>query len=511
MKNTQKLSFKFKFLIYLMILLCLGMLIVSYVWTLLKNYENSQPERLVEEQIEIMIASANDGTLWNKYALPNVAESKFESTNARELYTTLIKQGDLSYKLKPGTFSETGMVYEILCGDNLVIANVALESVGEPITKLAVFTIQEWETSSVDVVIDAKDYSIEAPEDFTVTVNGIELDKSTATTLADGSVKYICENIIVTPKITITSPDGQAANYKLSGTRVKTVIYDYSLTLPATLTVKLNGETHPGEDLGDGTTRHGIRSLTEPEVEISDLMGNTVTYTGGNTIPLTYCQVITDERYTVTVNNVVVPDTMKTFSDNPDYEHIAAYVNDMPKIVTYNVAVLLEDARIIAATEDGKAVFINTAEKVCDITDYKTGNDVPEEISAEIDVLATAKKWSLFMSKDLTGNNYGFWDLANSLVKDSYLYNVAYKYATGIDITFTSIHTLKNPPFVNETVDNFKWITEDCFSVDIGFDKLMVLGDGRDLTDTMYSTFYFVKNEHTGNAWKLIQIKEIVE
>lgn len=511
MNKKPKLSFKYKYLVCVTLLLCVALIAVAYVWTLLDEYENSQPERRVEEQIELLRESAIDGTIWNKYALPDVPECKYESIDFRELYTTLLKNNEISYKLKPGTFSETSLAYEIVWEDKYVLADVTLESVGEPVTKLAVFTIQEWEPSSVDIVVNAQTYTVEAPADFTVTVNGITLDTSEASPLADGSVKYTCENIIVSPTVVITSPDGEVATYKQSGRRYKTVFYDFSLTLPSSLTVYLNGQLHEGVEVGDGTVRHEIRELNEPEVKITDLMGNTVEYTGGSSLPLTFCQVIVDDNFSLTINGENAPDSMKTLSDNPDYEHIKDYATDVPQIATYNIVVVLDGARIVALDEDSGAVLIDTTVKSHNITNRKTGSEVPEEVAAEIDVLATAKKWSLFMSKDLTGNNYGFWDLANSLVKDSYLYNVAYKYATGIDITFTSIHSLKNPPFVNETVDNFKWITDDCFSVDIGFDKQMVLGDGRDLTDSMYSTFYFVKNDRTGNTWKLIQIKEIVE
>ena len=86
---------------------------------------------------------------------------------------------------------------------------------------------------------------------------------------------------------------------------------------------------------------------------------------------------------------------------------------------------------------------------------------------------------------------------------------MATKYANGIDITFTSIHTLDNPPFTNESVGNFIRISENCFSVDISFDKNMVLSDGNCITDSMNDRFYFVKYAESG-TWKLVCMKEIV-
>jgi hypothetical protein len=73
-----------------------------------------------------------------------------------------------------------------------------------------------------------------------------------------------------------------------------------------------------------------------------------------------------------------------------------------------------------------------------------------------------------------------------------------------------------NPPFTNETVRNFTWLTDNCFSVDISFDKHMLLSSGMQVTDSMNSRFHFVKYDSTNDwvdnpTWKLVNIKEIVE
>ena len=511
MNTKQKISFKFKYLVYVMILICLALLATAYVWILLNDYENSQPEKQVEAVINDLKAEAADGSIWNSYAFPEATTSIYEDIDLRSIYQTEFAEGDLTYKLKPGTLDEDSLVYIIINDSDSVLAEVTLRSLGDPVTKLAIFPIQNWEIDNVEIFADLKSYTIDAPDDFTVTVNGITLGEEQKETLNDGTVKYTVDNLFAVPNIVITSPDGEIASHKISGTRVKTEYYDYSLTIPASITVYLNGEIHVGEDLGDGTVRHKIRSLTEPEVELEDEFGIFLTYSGGNTLPLTYCQIIADDTYTLSINNIPFPESMMTVSDNPDYEHLEGFVDDLPKTVTYNIAVLMDEAPIAATDATGKTIFIDPSVYSRDLTSTATGASVPESIAAEIDVLAIAKKWSLFMSKDLTGANYGFWDLANHLVKGSYRYDVAYKYATGIDITFTSIHTLKDPAFANENVTNFRWITDDCFAVDISFDKLMTLGDGRDLVDTMNSTFYFAKNANTGNTWKILEIKEIVE
>jgi len=144
---------------------------------------------------------------------------------------------------------------------------------------------------------------------------------------------------------------------------------------------------------------------------------------------------------------------------------------------------------------------------VWDIASLKSGAPLPEDISNTVDVLNIAQTWSLFMSADIPSNDRGFQKMSQYLIKDSYLYTVAYKWVNSIDYTFISKHTLQNPAFTNVTIENYKKITDTCFSVDIGFNKNMIVL-GAPLVNTMHSTFTFVKYN---DQWKLVQIKEIVE
>ena len=135
---------------------------------------------------------------------------------------------------------------------------------------------------------------------------------------------------------------------------------------------------------------------------------------------------------------------------------------------------------------------------------------VPDEVAAEVDVLDIAKNWSLFMSNDLS-----FDKMSKYLIKGSYQYNVAVKYATGIDIKFVSGHGFPAVPFSQESVTNFVWISDDCFSVDISFVKHMILRTGVAVDDSMNDRFYFVKYDDTNDkvdnpTWKIASMKEIV-
>ncbi len=508
MKKKNISTFKYGYFVYVFALVFFALFAIVYVKTLLNQYESSQPERIVEAQIEKMTAAAQDGTVWATYEFPNIEYSKFDiDTDLEKTYADLFAEGELTYSIKQGTHSEDGLVYNVI-GDGSVLAEVSLREVGEPVTKLAVFTIQKWEFVSVKIVTGKADYKIDAPHDFSVTVNGIPL--TSADILEDGgdNIRYAVNGVHGKPEIVIKSPDGEIAEYKTAGTLIKTVYYDYSLTLPASLDVTLNGQASEGEYLEDGTVLHDIRALKKPSVQISDRYGNTVNYEGGSELPLSYIKILASESYTVTVDGASVPASAVHLSENPDYEHFSEYVDSLPKLATYDIAVLRDGADISVYDKSGAKVEYDRTLHMLDLTVVTSDDPVPASVAAEVDVLKVAEDWSRLMSKDLAGSAYGFYNYAPNLIEGSYLYNVAWKWVNSIDITFTSIHTLLNPPFTDEKVRNFTWITDNCFSVDISFVKQMRLGDGRVMEDPMNSRFHFVKYNST---WKLVNIKEIVE
>ncbi len=516
MKKKKISTFKYGYFVYVFALVFFALFAIVYVKTLLNEYESSQPERIVEAEIEKMTAAAKDGTLWGTYEFPEIEYSKFDSdTNLEKTYADILASGELTYSIKQGTHSEDSLVYNII-GDSTVIAEVALREVGEPVTKLAVFTIQDWEFVSVNIVTGKADYKIDAPHDFSVTVNGIPLTSADILENGGESIRYAVNGVHGKPEIVIKSPDGVTAEYKTAGTLIKTVYYDYSLTLPASLDVTVNGQASEGEHLEDGTVRYDIRALKKPSVQISDLYGNTVNYEGGSELPLTYIKILAMESYTVTVDGASVPASAVILSENPDYEHFADYVDSLPKLATYDIAVLRDGADISVFDKSGAEIEYDSALHVLDLTVVTSDAQVPESVAAEVNVLKIAEDWSRLMSKDLAGSAYGFYNYAPNLIEGSYLYNVAWKWVNSIDITFTSIHTLLNPPFTDEEVRNFTWITDNCFSVDISFVKQMRLGDGREIGDPMNSRFHFVKYDSTNDSvynptWKLVNIKEIVE
>ena len=257
---------------------------------------------------------------------------------------------------------------------------------------------------------------------------------------------------------------------------------------------------------------YNITLLAEPSVAISDVFGNAVYYEGGNQqLPLTCTSVTVGSNYTVQVNGAAVPSEAVSERINPEFTHFADYAENLPTLCTYNIAVLQDNAEITVIDPLGKPVTLEEGTSEHDLSSHAAVLDaVPHEVSSLVDVLQIAQMWSMFLTDDLS-----FEALEPHLIAGSYQHSVAVKYATGIDIQYTSKHTLFDPAFTENSVTNFTWITEDCFCVDISFVKHMRLYYGARVDDPMNDRFYFVYCDDTDNgvndpAWKLAGMKEIV-
>lgn len=116
------------------------------------------------------------------------------------------------------------------------------------------------------------------------------------------------------------------------------------------------------------------------------------------------------------------------------------------------------------------------------------------------------------MTDDLEGKNHGYATMNKLLIDDSYLQDVAWKWATGVDITFTSVHKLGKDPFVDEEITDFVRYSDKCFSCTVKFKKHMILAGNMTVMDTVDSTFYFVDVAENGKepVWLIADIRENV-
>lgn len=510
--ERKLISFKCVYLIYLSILTLLVSGCIGYVYVLLNKYEEQRPERQVKLAIEKLAADASSGEFWNRYPLKEIEKGIYEEhLDIKGNYLAMFDEEKLTFSKKVGMYEENVLYYVIENGER-ELAEVKLKAMGPSETKLAVLNFREWKTEYVKPMLEKGEYSISVPNDFQVVVNGIALTSENMVESNDNEVTYVVHDVYQEPIFEIADRNGNEVSYAVHDYQVNAEFYNYSLTLPSALTVELNGEVCQGEKLEGNRIRYDICVLTKPEMNITDYYGNIVRYEGGDELPLTYITILADSRYAVEVSGKAVPEKAVSGYENPEYKALSALVKGLPQIKEYDIAVLEADAEIKVTDETGNPVSFDKSQKMLDFTlQTKVFDTVPEEVSAEVDVLKVAQIWSLFMSQDAS-----FKQLEKYLIPDSYQYDVVKKYATGVDITFTSAHTLANPAFTDASVTNFSWITEECFSVDISFVKHMIVGSGKRVDDLMNDRFYFVKYDATDDgidngAWKIASMKEIVE
>ncbi len=288
--------------------------------------------------------------------------------------------------------------------------------------------------------------------------------------------------------------------------------YEFTLTAPASVIVKSNGTVLQGT-IRDGTASYDVRSLTPLNVEIGDILGNSVPYDQGNLPTFTDYQVTIPASYTICGAE---PVSIEAASLQPieELKYVKEYCPDVPDAATYILRLLSSQPDFRILDSDGNDVDFTVENRQVTLVGDFAGQD-SLSLSVDIDPLAVAKLWSLFMTNDLTGANHGYGQLSPYLIKGSYLQDVAWQWASGIDITFTSTHTLKEPPFQVETASNYVVYSENCFSCDIRLEKKLVLTrTGEEVNDIINSTFYFVNYDDTDNGkddphWVLVDYREI--
>ncbi len=510
--SKRKSSFRLFYLIYVAVLAALIAVAVVSVNTLLLHYEAAQPQVAVRAAAEQLADDVRSGAFERKYPLAQVEPGPLEQgRDLHKEYLALYTDGELSVSEKSGSHAEDELFY-LVERDGFPLAEVKLKAQGPAVTKLAVFTMRDWAVESVTPIWQAHEYTLRVPSSFTVQVNGMALQADPGTTGAGRQTTYTVSGLYLKPEFVIADGEGVCAPYALKNNRVMAEYFDYSLTLPTTLNVTLNGNPYTGNPTGDGLVRYDITRVTEPTVVVADCFGNTLTYDGSAPLPLTYAAITADSTDTVQVNDAPVPQQAISTRVNPEYVHFADYVPGLPQLCTYSIAILQDNAQITVIDDQaGTPVVLDSQGTDYDFTARGDAlPSVPEQIARQVDVLTVAQSWSKFLTRDL-----GFQTLEQYLIPGSYQYQAAHRYATGEDIKFISKHTLADPAFTDISVDNFLWITEDCFSVDIRFVKHMRLYYGAMVEDPMNDRFYFVRYDATNDGvanptWKLASMKEIV-
>lgn len=293
---------------------------------------------------------------------------------------------------------------------------------------------------------------------------------------------------------------------------IKAVLSNYSLSLPPSVKVTLNGEELIGSVSSEEPEKlvYNISAFGTPKLLVSDTVGNVLECTSGTKIDISEYKITIPDNFTLKIDGREVSPLTAQKRENPSYVNVSEYCGDMPELLDFECAVLGSEPLIEIYDTVGNSIEYEMEENTVSVTEQPSYSDIPpEELLSYIDPMSAAKDWSLFLTKDLSGSNYGFGTLAKYLAEGSYLYDVAWKYANGIDITFTSNHSF--PSFTDEKLSNYIRYTENCFSCDIFFNKHMVLGSGSHVIDTMNSRFYFVNNGTADTPnWVIVDIREII-
>lgn len=242
----------------------------------------------------------------------------------------------------------------------------------------------------------------------------------------------------------------------------------------------------------------GLLKYEKYEVEriIPHLENGLIYYT--ITLPNNYKLLVDGQEY-----------TEKTKEENIPNLEFMYYNENMPKLVTYELKNLEHSVKLEAEDFNGEKVNLKQDGIHYQLEGYKKANTWEEarKYIGEIDIETIAKNWSLFLTKDLNGERYGFGTIKKYLLEDTEMWKKAYNWAHSIDITFTSSHTLKNPPFTNIKIENFVIYDTNAFSCEVYLEKHMIV-KGKEQTDIMHDTMSFIKEK---NEWKLMNIKGITD
>ena len=250
---------------------------------------------------------------------------------------------------------------------------------------------------------------------------------------------------------------------------------------------------------GDTVTEFGVLSYKKLSTkEIKPNMNRGIYYYDIE-IPSNYKVYLDDKE--ITLN--------KKLENYKNLNNIYEFSNNTPKKAKYELNNINKDSKIVIKDFlDNDVKYEIKNNKLIFNEEKYTMDKVKDILKVNINPLEFAKKWSLLMSDDLIGTYHGFYTISNYMVKDSNVYKRAYTWATGIDITFTSTHNLKNPPFTDESVKDCIIYSEDLFSADVYFKKhIRVNSTNIDKTDIFSQRIYFTKINDT---WKVAYMTTVL-
>ena len=217
--------------------------------------------------------------------------------------------------------------------------------------------------------------------------------------------------------------------------------------------------------------------------------------------------VYVNSNYDLYINDIKVgDDDLLSKEEIKEYSEVYDKV-DLPYENHYKITNLTKKPKIKVMSGNDEIKVTNEKSTYYGVSYFKTDDmdaAFAKLTNKDYDPLTFAKNWSLFLTADLPGERYGLYTLTPNLVEGTALYKRAYSWATNVDITFTSMHTLDKDTFTNVKMNGFTAYNENAFSVDIYLEKNMTLVNGEKRVDTLNDTFYYA---YIDGAYRLITMK----
>lgn len=375
-------------------------------------------------------------------------------------------------------------------------------------------------------------FDLTVPSDFSVSLTAGTLNCTSNETHNTYSI-YTAKPIdlaFLTQNVNVTDSIGNPLTFREADSRLLPVYNEYTITaadcyrifaddvLLNLETAELTALTTPQyqeEEISLATYHIGLAK--DVEFRILDAQDTPVAFeTSPNKIevPLFDCIVTIPINYELQINGKEIKLEPKIL-DNPDYQYIAEYI-EVPKLLEYRFEGLAKAPTFTITDNLLQPVnYLLTRGGELTLTEQKGEDTLPDWLSKQIDPLAIAKKWSLFMTDDLEGSLNGYYNMRDYLIRNSYYDTVAYQWATNIDITFISDHYFRDPAFSKESVSNVVLYGNNCFSCDIYFEKHMTLTrTGKHQDDIFHRRMYFIYLDDTDDGkdnphWVIADMQEI--
>lgn len=505
--------------VYALILLVVSLFVLLKVKSLLEEYEASQPEKVVERQIELMKRAAKRGELYDKLVLPSSMSEVYDPSAPEFVdYIGLLSDSELTYKAAAGSSGSNGRAYYIMAGSTTV-ATLKLKSTNSR-TELVVFNYSDWELDSISPVVYSAD--LELADGLKVEFGGKVI---TGSLLESGKIAYHIRSLTELKGLTVTDTFGNVMTLQNGA---QPTVHSIDVELPKGMLLKISGNIVDGTTSESGNIKYSFSSLKELNITVEDEFGHTVKLADGVELVTRTFTATLPTSYTITVGEKTLSkDTLPvTLAEEyayfkPFYEKYLAdgAFDSAPGFVTYTFDCLMSDnigEDIVITAPDGKRIPFDTEKGSISIDTLDVDNSpIPDSVSDRLDVKKFAETWALFMTRDLSGGDHGLSTVAKFLIRDSDLYKSASNWAYGIDITFISSHTLDNPTFTDEKFTNYREVGDNCFMCDVTLVQHMTLKSGQKHTEKLNMTICFVKYDQTDNGkddpqWYVLAFRDIV-